>query len=892
MQKNVKLKILLDLANASPGLNQFNAQLDRAVNSSKLIGSVNVPPIGGLFTATGEFKAFETEAKKAGDAVDTFGKKAGTAGDAVPRGAFAKMFDGFDGGMSNAVTGLAGAAAATLTIQKAFQFLGETVEKFEKRETALMGVTATLHSMGLEGEYSADSLLKMAQGINEFNKHSVKTNDILDLSTYLLTFDKIGKDSLPRAVQIVVDLSRKMDTDLKGAALSVGIALDNPAEGLTRLGRSGVKFSKDEKDVIQSLVDTGKAAEAQEMIFDKLEKKVGGFARNTTHELDDYLGKIDVVFSAVERKIGGAIINVIEPLALAATELIPKNTTENLDQAAKSAAELGTRFETLAGRVTELGDTWNKTDEEDKLYKESLDALMTEYPNYFKNFDLNSAKFDDIKIAIASARGELDKYTEGMIRNALIQDRMNEIVEIGKKRVEATIARTDLQAQFEAAKRNGTADKLDESNRVPGHQTINTETVGQALARNIANAQKIIDDAAAAEKKLREDIGKIQILPDSTAPKDPAGRGGTGVVPKSQSDLDKEDAAAKKRVETAILAFDLGKKDFQSTVEALQKEAEKTNELQAQYEILKKIQDLTDKQLEKTGFNPESVPKLGKGQQWLGDQTNGGVAFVGNYIQDQPAVKSRFNFKQENAASALSDANARKAELEFAKSQYESDPKEYTAAYLATLQAQLKLHKSVKDDLDLQKEINNVLKQQKGNYDIFETGMLAGIYALTNALDTGFKQAWVSLFGEAHSVFQQFAQAFFVTIEQMIVKMGIFQMLKVAGPLGGITAMVGKAFGFLADGGIINEPVTMQTASGKNYIAGEAGAEAIIPLSRLKNYIGNVPASSGMNTRLDRIERRMANQKTPQVFIQSAIDMNKYRVANSDLSRLESTRKL
>jgi hypothetical protein len=375
-------------------------------------------------------------------------------------GIFGGMFQGFDGGIGSMIAGLAGAALATATVQKAFEFLHGAVEKFEARESALMGVKATLHSMGLESEYSADSMLKMAKNINEFNKYSVGADKILDLTTYLLTFDKIGKESLPRAVQIVVDLSRKMDTDLKGAALSVGIALDNPAEGLTRLGRSGVKFSKDEKDVIQALVDAGKAAEAQEMIFDKLEKKVGGFARNTVHELDEYEGKISAWIASIERSIGGLIIGVIEPAAEAMSHVVTKSAIDRFDELSKSVKNnadvvepLISKYEALAitsgrnaeqesalsGVIAELGsmfpdaiEKWNQYGqaisisttrireniqaEKDRLAYANRDAIQQTYNDQAANLEKQSRLQDDIK-----RKGEFKTVINGLnVKNEFI----------------------------------------------------------------------------------------------------------------------------------------------------------------------------------------------------------------------------------------------------------------------------------------------------------------------------------------------------------------------------------------------------------------------------------------------------------------------------------------
>jgi hypothetical protein len=79
-----------------------------------------------------------------------------------------------------------------------------------------------------------------------------------------------------RAITLAQDMSAVFGTDLRSSVTQLGKALENPAEGLTALRRIGILFTDSQKDLIQSLVDTGKQAEAQKFILDALESKVGG----------------------------------------------------------------------------------------------------------------------------------------------------------------------------------------------------------------------------------------------------------------------------------------------------------------------------------------------------------------------------------------------------------------------------------------------------------------------------------------------------------------------------------------------------------------------------------------------------------------------------------------
>jgi hypothetical protein len=75
-----------------------------------------------------------------------------------------------------------------------------------------------------------------------------------------------------------------MGTDLTTAIRQVGLALQDPVNGLQLLRRAGVAFDDSQKSLIKSLVETGQLTKAQNVILGELEKRFKGSAaaaRNT-----------------------------------------------------------------------------------------------------------------------------------------------------------------------------------------------------------------------------------------------------------------------------------------------------------------------------------------------------------------------------------------------------------------------------------------------------------------------------------------------------------------------------------------------------------------------------------------------------------------------------------
>jgi phage-related protein len=85
-------------------------------------------------------------------------------------------------------------------------------------------------------------------------------------------------DNFGLATNAILDMSAALGTDLQSSAIQVGKALNDPLLGISSLGRAGVQFTQDQKNLIASLTQTGDVAGAQAIIIKELEKQFGGMA--------------------------------------------------------------------------------------------------------------------------------------------------------------------------------------------------------------------------------------------------------------------------------------------------------------------------------------------------------------------------------------------------------------------------------------------------------------------------------------------------------------------------------------------------------------------------------------------------------------------------------------
>ena len=215
------------------------------------------------------------------DKLSASGKRAETAATGMQRG-----WSRFAGALKGLlpVLGLATVAVGIAAIARA------TMEA-EKAQAQLVAVLkSTKGAAGL----TAAELNNMAGELQKVTTYGDEA--IIGAQSLLLTFTKIGKDTFPDATEAVLNMSTALGQDLRSSAIQVGKALNDPILGVTALGRAGVQFTQDQKNLIKSLVETGRVAEAQRIILQELETQMGGSARAARDTLGGAINGLQEAF--------------------------------------------------------------------------------------------------------------------------------------------------------------------------------------------------------------------------------------------------------------------------------------------------------------------------------------------------------------------------------------------------------------------------------------------------------------------------------------------------------------------------------------------------------------------------------------------------------------------
>jgi hypothetical protein len=221
------------------------------------------------------------------------------------------------------------------------------VKAFQQQAKAIAQVEAGLKSTGASVGFTSQQLQQMASDLQ--SKTLFGDEQILqDATSQLLTFTNITGEQFARTQAAALDLATRLDGDLKGASIQLGKALNDPVANLSALSRSGIQFSDEQKEVIKSMAETGRLAEAQTLILDELNKQYGGSAEAAA-KADGGFTQLANSFGDLQEEFGKILVDVLQPVV----EFM-KNLVKSLQQASPQFKKMAVTISLVAAAIGPL----------------------------------------------------------------------------------------------------------------------------------------------------------------------------------------------------------------------------------------------------------------------------------------------------------------------------------------------------------------------------------------------------------------------------------------------------------------------------------------------------------------------------------------------------------
>jgi hypothetical protein len=276
----------------------------------------------------------------------------------IMKQAFANAFALFTGG------GIIGVAQQLFGVaQQLFSFFSASREEALASAKSSADLDQTLQSTAHAAGLTADEIRRI--GTERAKVTLFDDDETNQASALLLTFTNIKKGVFEDAMPAIQDLATKMGgegpADMKGAAIQVGKALNDPIKGITALTRVGVSFTEQQKEQITQMVKAGNSAGAQKLILAELNKEFGGSAE-AARKAAGGVATLSMGFNEFKETVGGEVNSVLDRLSQWLGRVLEKSqplvdmVTELVDEFAAYYHEIGDVLEGL-GLFTEKTDT-------------------------------------------------------------------------------------------------------------------------------------------------------------------------------------------------------------------------------------------------------------------------------------------------------------------------------------------------------------------------------------------------------------------------------------------------------------------------------------------------------------------------------------------------------
>ena len=150
----------------------------------------------------------------------------------------------------------------------------KAVEAFAELEKANAQMAAALLvTQGASGQ-TVDSLEKMSKALAESGTQPIAS--IRAAETELLKFRSIGGEAFGDVLKLSKDIAATGFADLKTSTTALAKALTDPANAIKTLDAVGVRLSVSQQRLAIDLANSGKSAQAMQVILDAVSKQVAG----------------------------------------------------------------------------------------------------------------------------------------------------------------------------------------------------------------------------------------------------------------------------------------------------------------------------------------------------------------------------------------------------------------------------------------------------------------------------------------------------------------------------------------------------------------------------------------------------------------------------------------
>ena len=419
------------------------------------------------------------------------------------------------------IRSLVGMAARYLTLGSAAAAVYATIRQglsdAEDERLGLIRLQSVLESTGRTYEVTAGRIDAAAQVLED--DMNLDKQAVMDAMATVATYEGVASDLFERIMKSSADMSYTFGSDIGSAIRDLGRVMEDPIQGLTRLRRQGIMVSQEIEDQVSSLVEQNRLYDAQVLILDEIDAKVGGVAERMAEAAGAQ--SVSAMWGKFVGEIGNTLTGGLLPVQKAIADML--NGATGYMEFRNQIRNIGSEIENLSledalaldtGDLQDLLDGLERISSmEDTAYGTQANTILHQLQREIAASGLVEALQEelDLRASLADAEAAQARADEEAAKAAAERAAM----------IDEEIAATeDLAAIYAATKEGQTAPLEAQIASLEEARKEDEEALAQMLSSGDVDAEvkAILDQRLsmydAALEYLREELEDLTVVPE------------------------------------------------------------------------------------------------------------------------------------------------------------------------------------------------------------------------------------------------------------------------------------------------------------------------------------------------------------------------------------------
>jgi phage-related minor tail protein len=175
----------------------------------------------------------------------------------------------------------------------------KSIRAFMEFEVQTAKIEAVLKTTGSQSGLTASEIESMSARIALSTLES--ESSVRSAASQLLTFRNVSKNAFEEVLKSAADMAALGFGTVESEAVKLAKALEDPRQSLASLSRSGITFTRQQRQVIIAMVESGRQGEAMAKILENVNRQVGGAGEAAAR--DTMAGAFDTISQATARAV-------------------------------------------------------------------------------------------------------------------------------------------------------------------------------------------------------------------------------------------------------------------------------------------------------------------------------------------------------------------------------------------------------------------------------------------------------------------------------------------------------------------------------------------------------------------------------------------------------------